>query len=518
MIGRTGAVGTGQPLVEARDIVVRFPGVVALDKVDLQLQAGEVHALTGENGSGKSTLARVINGSVKPAEGVVFFEGKETAITSPKVALDLGIVSISQELTLATTLTVAENIFLGRLPRSGGRINWGKLKRDAREVLDQVGVHVSENTIVNALSVELQQEVEIARAVSSDARLLILDEATSSLSEAATRRLLEVVEEQRSKGVAVLMISHRMPELYAAATAATVLRDGHLVGSVPLPETPERKLVSMMVGRELGDYYGKREIAHGDCVMEVRELASDDGVLRPTSLQVKRGEILGVAGLVGSGKAELGLALGGAMSCSGSVSVKGKQVTLGDPRKTLAGGIGFVPDDRKRSALLPTRSVAENFGIAWIGKLSRYGVLNTRDERKQVGEAIKRYGVVTASASSVITTLSGGNQQKVVLGRTFALDVDVLVLSEPTRGIDVGAKRDIYQLMQDATEAGCGVILISSELPELLGLADRIVVFFGGEVKAEFSGQEMQEEAIAHVAVTGAVADSPDHDQAGSLI
>jgi len=303
--------------VEARDIVVRFPGVVALDKVDLDLRAGEVHALTGENGSGKSTLSRVINGSVKPAEGKVFFEGRETSISSPKVALDLGIVSISQELTLAHTLTVAENIYLGRLPRSRGRIDWSKLRRDAREVLGRVGVHVNENTIVGALSVELQQEVEIARAISADARLLILDEATSSLSEAATRRLLEVVEEQRSLGVAVLMISHRMPELYAAATRATVLRDGRLVGSVPLPETTERKLVSMMVGRELGDYYGKRRIAHGECIMEVKDLASEDGVLRKTSLSVNRGEILGVAGLVGSGKAELGLALGGAVPVPG---------------------------------------------------------------------------------------------------------------------------------------------------------------------------------------------------------
>ena len=509
--------GASGPLAELRGIGVRFPGVVALDGVDLTLRAGEVHALTGENGSGKSTLARVINGTVKPGAGTVVFAGQEMEIASPRMALDLGIVSISQELTLAHTLTVAENIFLGRLPTRRGRVAWRTLRREARTVLDRVGVHVDEMKIVSELSVELQQEVEIARALSCDARLLILDEATSSLSEAATRRLLEVVEEQRKTGVAVLMISHRMPELYAAASIATVLRDGKLVGSVPMPQTPESRLVSMMVGRELGDYYGKRKIEHGEVVMEVRELESADGALRPTSLELRRGEILGVAGLVGSGKAELGLALGGAVACSGSVSVAGKRVALGDPRRTLKGGIGFVPDDRKRAAILPTRSVAENLSIAWAGKLSRYGVLNVREERRMVDEAVARYGVVTASTSNAITTLSGGNQQKVVLGRTFALNVDVLVLSEPTRGIDVGAKSEIYRLMQTAAEQGAGIVLISSELPELLGLADRIVVFFGGEMRGEFSGMEMQEEAIAHVAVTGMAPGAEEYDRAGRL-
>ncbi|HEY8581543.1 MAG TPA: sugar ABC transporter ATP-binding protein, partial [Capillimicrobium sp.] len=343
--------GGETPLIALRGITKRFPGVVALDGAQLALYAGEVHALTGENGSGKSTMARVINGSVQPEEGEILLDGQPVTISGPRMALRHGIVTISQELTLAPTLTVAENIFMGRLPRRLGRIDWSRLRRAARAILDDLNVHVSETTIVDTLSVEMQQEVEIARAVSSDARLLILDEATSSLSEAATQRLLEVVEEQRAKGVAVLMISHRMPELYAAATKATVLRDGHYMGTVPLPETTEQRLVSMMVGRELGDYYGKRRIEHGETVVDVRDVASLDGVLKPTSLQVRRGEILGVAGLVGSGKAELGLALGGAIPCTGSASVCGREVTLGDPRTTVAGGIGFVPDDRKRQAL-----------------------------------------------------------------------------------------------------------------------------------------------------------------------
>jgi ABC-type sugar transport system ATPase subunit len=498
------------PLVEVRGATVVYPGVVALDRVDFSIRAGEVHALTGENGSGKSTLSRVINGSARPVEGEIYFEGERTVIANPRQGLDLGVVNISQELTLAPTLTVAENIFLGRLPTSAGRVDWRRLRREGREVLERIGVDVSETAIVGDLNVELQQMVEISRAFSSEAKLLILDEATSSLSEVATRRLLALVEEHREKGVAVLMITHRMAELYAVCSTATVLRDGKLVGTAPLPETTEKKLVSMMVGRELDDYYNKRHIEPGECVLELEGLASEDGVLRETSLKVNRGEIVGVAGLVGSGKAELGLVLGGAVRSHGTAKVAGKEVKLTDPRRAIAGGIGFVPDDRKRSALLPVRSVAENFSLPWLSKFSRTGVLNLRDEKRAVGNAIDRYGVVTASAGSTITTLSGGNQQKVVLGRTFELDVEVLVLSEPTRGVDVGAKSEIYDLLQSAAEAGAGIVLISSELPELLGLADRVVVFFGGEIKGEFSREEMEEEAVAHVAVTGVHADNEE--------
>jgi ribose transport system ATP-binding protein len=496
-------------LLELRRITKTFPGVVALDGVDVSLRAGEVLALTGENGSGKSTLAGVVNGSLQPDDGTVLIDGQALTIPNAKAALGLGIVTISQELTLAPTLTVAENIFMGRLPRRHGRVDWAGLNADAQRVLDRLDIHARPTAVVAGLTLELQQEIEIARAVSTDSRLLILDEATSSLSEAATRRLLEVVEEKRAAGVAVLMISHRMPELYAAASRATVLRDGRLVGSRPLPQTPERELVSMMVGRELGDYYDKRRIEPGEVAIAVHGLATPDGALKSASLQVRRGEILGVAGLVGSGKAELGMALGGALGCSGTVTVAARRIRTGDPRSTLAGGIGYVPDDRKRAGLLPERSVAENFSIAWHRRLSRRGLFDVGAERRMVEDAIRRYGVVTPSPARRIATLSGGNQQKVILGRVFALGVDVLVLSEPTRGVDVGAKSQIYALMQEAAAAGAAIIMISSDLPELIGLADRIAVFFRGEIRHEFTRGQYDEQAIAHVAVTG-LAD-PDH-------
>ncbi|HEY4277990.1 MAG TPA: sugar ABC transporter ATP-binding protein [Conexibacter sp.] len=494
---------SGAPFLRLRGIDKSYPGVQALSRVDLTVAPGEVHALTGENGSGKSTLAKVVAGVVQPDAGTIELDGRRITISNPAAALRHGIVLISQELTLAPTLSVAENVYLGRLPRTPMRtIDWRTVHRHAREVLDRLDVHVDTHRPVGELSVELQQEVEIARAMSSPARLLILDEATSSLSEAATARLLTLVKQRRDEGVAVLTISHRMPELYEVSSIATVLRDGHLVGSVPLPQTPERELVRLMVGRELGDYYGKRKIDRGEVVLELDGVCTADGKLKPTSFQLRRGEILGVAGLVGSGKGELAQALGGAIQSSGRVRVNGRVVSLRDPRTTLAGGIGFVPDDRKRAALLPTRSVAENFSLAW-GDLSRGGILDVRAERRRVREAIRRYGVVTASPQHLITTLSGGNQQKVVLGRVFALGLDVLVLGEPTRGIDVGAKAQVYRLMQEAAEAGAGVLVVSSELPELLGIADRILVFFGGEVRGEFDAEGLEEETVAHVAVAG---------------
>ncbi len=503
----TGLADAAPPFVRITGASKSFPGVRALDDVDLTIQRGEVHALTGENGSGKSTLARALSGLVPPDAGTIEIDGVVTEIPDPKTALELGIVLISQELTLAPTLSVAENVFLGRLPRTRfGAIDWPRLREDAQAVLDRLGVHVDVDQRVGDLTLELQQEVEIARAMSTDARLVILDEATSSLSEAATDRLLTIVEEQRDAGVAVLTISHRMPELYRVASVATVLRDGKLVGSYPLPETDQHQLVARMVGRELSDYYGKREIPVGDVVLDVTDLETLDGKLLPTSLQVRAGEIVGVAGLVGSGKAELGTALGGAAPARGTVTVGGRPVKLGDPRGARTGGLGFVPDDRKAGAIFPTRSVGENFAAAWIQRFSRLGVVDARSERTAIRDAIGRYGVVTASEHQSITTLSGGNQQKVVLGRVFALGLDVLVLSEPTRGVDVGAKAAIYQLMQDAAEQGAAVIVISSELPELLGIADRLLVFSRGTIAIEgelVNDGALTEETVAHIAVTG---------------
>ena len=506
----------GDVFIEMKGISKRFPGVRALDSVDLTLRTGEVHALTGENGSGKSTLARVLAGLTHSDAGQILLDGQPVQFQNPADAIAKGIVMISQELTLAPTLTMAENIFLGRLPRNRlGLVDWLRLQREATAALERLDVHVPPQTRVSDLTVELRQEVEIARALSTGARLIILDEATSSLSEAATTRLLSLIAKERDKGTAVLMITHRMPEIYAVSSVATVLRDGLLVAEVPLPATGAGELVRLMVGREIGDFYGKRPIEPGATVLEVEGLSTPDGALQPASFSLRQGEILGVAGLVGSGKAELGQALGGAIPSHGKVRIKGKPVALGDPRRAIAAGIGFVPDDRKGAALMLVRSVRENFALGWLDRLSRYGLLNTRAEARDVGAAMKDYGVAASSPAVPISTLSGGNQQKVVLGRSFTRAPSVLVLSEPTRGIDVGAKAEIYRLLQDAAAAGAGLIMISSELPELLGVADRIAVFFQGELRGIFDAAASDEEMLAHVAVAGQLPDPPQPKDGG---
>jgi ABC-type sugar transport system ATPase subunit len=498
-----GGGSLGSPTVVMTGIRKAFPGVLALDGVSLEFRSGEIHTLAGENGSGKSTLAKILYGAYTADEGEIRLAGELVSFSSPRHALEHGIVAISQELTLAPELSVTENILMGRLPSRGRVVDWRKARELASEALDQLDVHVDPRRRVGELSIELQQEVEIARAVSARPRVLILDEATSSLSEAATERLLERLEQLRAAGVAILFISHRLRELYQCAQHATVLRDGKLVGTVPLPQTPEKELVRMLVGRDISDLYGKRSIERGEPVLEVQSLTTDDGLVRDASFAVHAGEIVGIAGLVGSGKSELGLALAGAVAARGTVNVAGRGFRLGSPRRAIGAGIGFIPEDRKRAAVFLSRNVLQNLSPPWAARLSRFGVVNLFAERKLAADTIARFSVRTRSLETPIAELSGGNQQKVVLGRWFAMEPRVIVLSEPTRGIDVGAKSEVYGFIEDMAEHGAAVLMISSELPELLGLADRILVMFRGEIRGEFDGPGAAEDDIATVALGG---------------
>ena len=496
---------TQAPLVRMRGITKRFPGVTALSNVDFDLLPGEIHALVGENGSGKSTLVKCLYGFVQPDEGVIEISGVPTAIDSAHRARQFGIVAITQELTLAPTLTVAENILMGRLPRGRFGIDWGKVRRQAREALDQTGAEIDENAIVGDLSVELQQEVEIARAVSARSPVLVLDEATSSLSELATARLMAKLEQLRSQGVAVIFISHRLREVFQCASRATVLRDGQLVATVDLAGVTESELVTKMVGRTMEDLYGKRHISKGDVVLTVRDLSTLDGTVQGASLDLHEGEILGIAGLVGSGKSELGMAIYGALPSTGEVRMLGKQVRQNDPRNGMAAGMGYVPDDRKKDALLLTRGIRPNLSLPWMPfrKFTRYGLLDVRTERAMARKSCSDFAIRAPSTEFPVVQLSGGNQQKVVLARWFALRPKVVILAEPTRGIDVGAKSEIYGFMQDMAEQGTGIIMISSEMPELLGVADRILVMYQGRLCGEFDPGDSGEEEIAHVVCIG---------------
>ena len=484
-----------------RNVTKTYPGVLALDSVSFDLRAGEVHALAGENGSGKSTLVKILYGAIQPDAGTLEFDGKPVQFTSPRQALEQGIVAISQELTLARTLTVTENVLMGRLPRRLGMIDWGRAYRRAREVLDELSVHVDVTARVGSLSIEIQQEVEIARAVSADSRVIVLDEATSSLSDAATERLLARVADLSARGVAIVYVSHRMRELYQCASRVTVLRDGRLVGTEPLSQMSQRGLVRMMVGREIEDLYKKRSLDSGGVALDVRNLSTADGSVVDVSFSVRQGEIVGIAGLVGCGKTELGLAIAGADKAEGEVIINGRTASVRNPAAALDAGIGFTPEDRRHQALLPTRSVQENLVVAWMMLLSRLGFVKVKEERTWAWRTVSRFRIVTPSLATRVMQLSGGNQQKVILGRCFARSPKVLVLAEPTRGIDVGAKAEVYSYMQEMAEEGAAILLTSSELPELLGISDRILVMYRGRICAEFDARSATEEQIAHEAV-----------------
>lgn len=493
------------PIVRMQGITKRFPGVVALDRVDLDLYPGEVHALVGENGSGKSTLCKCLYGTLQPDEGRIEVDGVVREIRTPNSAMQFGIAAITQELTLAPTLSVMENILLNRLPRGRFMIDWKKGYGLALDALQQVGADIDPSQKVEDLSVELQQEVEIARAVSTNSRLLILDEATSSLSEAATERLMAKIEQLRSYGVAIVFVSHRLKELFICCQRATVLRDGELVDVVDVKDVTEDALISKMVGRDMKDLYGKRQITQGGTILEVRNLSTLDGMVRDINFDLHSGEILGISALVGSGKVQLGKALFGAVPAVGDVRLDGKPVKLGSPRNGMAAGIGFVPDDRKNGSLLLTRTVRHNMSLPWMqaGGVSRFGMIKIKKELALAKECMDKFAVRAPSLNSQMVHLSGGNQQKVVLARCFAMKPRVVVLAEPTRGIDVGAKSEIYDFMQEMVEEGSGILMISSELPELLGLADRILVMYQGELSAEFDPRITGEEDIAHAACTG---------------
>jgi ABC-type sugar transport system ATPase subunit len=490
-----------------RAITKRFPGVVALQGVDFELLPGEIHALVGENGSGKSTLCKCLYGLVKSDEGIIEVDGEPTVIDSPNRALQLGIVAITQELTLATTLTVTENILMGRLPKTRlGTIDWRESHRLAQKALDQIGADIEPGAIVGTLSVELQQEVEIARAISVQSRVLILDEATSSLSETATERLLAKMEQLRDSGVAIIFISHRLREVFQAASRATVLRDGRLVGTVNTAEVSESELVNKMVGRDMEDLYGKRNIPKGEVLLSVKNLSTVDGWVNDINFDLHRGEILGISGLVGSGKVHMGTALFGALPATGEVTLEGEPLKLGNPRAAIAAGLGFVPDDRKRSALLLTRAVRPNLSLPWLrtGRFTRFGFLQSAVEKSLVVKSVEQFAIRCPSLDFPVIQLSGGNQQKVILARWFAMQPKVVILAEPTRGIDVGAKSEIYGFMQDMAELGAGIIMISSEMPELLGVADRILTMYQGRLCGEFDPRESTEEDIAHAVCIGA--------------
>jgi ABC-type sugar transport system ATPase subunit len=494
-----------EPILEAENIDKRFPGVHALDNVSLTITPGEVHAVVGENGAGKSTLMKILAGAYGPDRGTIRIDGEAVTIENPRAAQDLGIITIYQELSLVDALSVGENVFLGDLPtRSGGswRVDWPTVWSRAAELLERVGLRIRPQTRVRDLSVAQKQMVEIARALARNVRVLILDEPTSSLTERETEKLFEIISQLRNRGVGIIYISHRLGEVFRIAQQVTVLRDGIVVGSLPVRDASEELLVRMMVVRDLARLFTEARASDAPVRLEVRGL-SRRGVLHDVSLSLRGGEIVGLAGLVGAGRTELARCLFGADSISeGEILLDGAKVDIRSPGHAVDLGIALVPEDRKLQALILGMGVRENLSLPVLDRLGSPFVPSRRRERALASDYIRSLTIRTPHMEQRVSALSGGNQQKVVIARWLATKPKVLILDEPTRGIDVGAKAEVHALIARLAEQGVAILMISSELPEILGMSHRILVMRGGRIVAEIPRQDATEESIM-AAATG---------------
>jgi ABC-type sugar transport system ATPase subunit len=493
-------------LVAARVVTKHYGGITALNEVSLEVMPNEIHALVGENGAGKSTLVKIMTGAESADAGDVLIAGEEVGTLTPEKARHHGIGAVYQEPSLVPTLTVLENMFLGReVRRVPGVLERAAMKREAREALDRVGAHIRLGSEVSALSVAERQLVEIARALVFKARVLIFDEPSAILSGPELERVFAVIQELRASGLGILYISHRLAEIFRLADRATVLKDGRVVASRDVAGLTTDELIRLMVGRDIGAR-PPRKPPQERIVLEARELELRPDT-DPVSFELRAGEVLGIAGLVGSGRSRLASALGGIRPArSGSVLRSGRPVSLRSPHDAVRAGIVVIPEDRKRGGLILAHSVRENVGLASLRELSKAGVVRTADERRLAQEATHRFGVRPPRIDIPARTLSGGNQQKVVLSKWLVRKPapEVAVLDEPTRGVDVGAKFEIYRLIDELVDGGAGVILISSELPEVIAMSDRILVMSEGRIAGSLEPNEFSEERILRLAVLGA--------------
>jgi ribose transport system ATP-binding protein len=482
--------------MSVRGVSKEFPGVQALMGIDLDLRGGEVHAIVGENGAGKSTLMKILAGIYQPDAGSLLVDGRTVHISSPRHAMALGIGMIHQELNLAPNLSVAENIFLGRAPMRFGLVDWRRLDLQTRSLLDRLAIDLDGRAAVEDLSVARQQMVEIAKALSLNARVIIMDEPTSALTERETATLFRIIGRLKAEGVAVAYISHRLEEIFRVADRVTVLRDGRLVSSSRVADTTPAQLISLMVGRELTALFPKESVEVGAPVLEVRRL-SRAGVLHDVSFVLHQREILGLAGLVGAGRTELVRAIFGVDPIDGGeVLIDGKVVKIHGPREAIQLGLGFVTEDRKLHGLVLGMTVRENATLASLANVGRFGFIDFARERAMAADYVRQLDIRTPTVEQEVNNLSGGNQQKVVVAKWLATRPRILILDEPTRGIDVGAKAEVHALMSRLAVAGVSILMISSELPEILGMSDRILVVRQGRISAEFSRQEASQEKI----------------------
>lgn len=501
---KEGVVDMSEYILEAKGITKIFPGVKALDSVDIKIKKGEVHALVGENGAGKSTLMMILGGVYKPDAGEIFIDGEKVSIDSPQDANRKGISVVYQELSLVPNLSIAENIFVNRQPvKSLNMIDWKLLHQKTREMLSQFDMEeLDPTTLVKDLSIANQQVVEILKAMSFNPKILILDEPTSSLTDTEVKQLFNNIQKLKDRGIAIIYISHHLHELFEIADTVTVLRDGKYICSESIKNIDEDFLVTNMVGRKIENIYGSREKdAVSDEILFKAVSISRKGAFKDISFSVKKGEILGFAGLIGAGRTEVGRAIFGAEPIEeGEIFLKGKKLNINNPRQAIKNGIGYMTEDRKSQGLFLSFNICQNIISNRLSDFCENGFIKDRKVEAESCVCVEKFGIATPDTNQLVERLSGGNQQKVLLATWFGIKPDLLIVDEPTRGVDVGAKSDIYKLLRELADTGVGIMLISSDLPEILGISDRIIVMKDGKIVGELDRAEATEEKVIALA------------------
>lgn len=490
-------------VLELKGITKTFPGVKALDNVQFQLKPGEIHALMGENGAGKSTFIKVITGVHQPDEGKMYLNGHEVEFHNPKEAKNSGIAAIYQHVTCFPDLSVTENIFMGheKIQKGTRRILWKEMHAEANSLLKELGAKFDARTLMGTLSVAEQQIVEIAKALSTKAKIIIMDEPTAALTKNESEELYRITEKLRDNGTSIIFISHRFEDMYRLASRVTVFRDSKYIGSWQVNEISNEELIVAMVGREIKQLFPKTEAKIGEEVLRVENLGKT-GFFADISFSLKKGEILGLTGLVGAGRSEVCQALFGiAPADKGRIFIKGKETKMDNPLHAMKNGVGYLPEDRQQQGLILSWGIDKNITLPSLDQLASKGWLNRKKEEEMAGRLTKKVNVKTPSVFNLVSSLSGGNQQKVAVAKLLTTDLDIIILDEPTKGVDVGAKSAIYGIISDLASQGYGIIFVSSEMPEIISMCDRVLVMREGRITAEIDGSKVTQEAILEAAM-----------------